>query len=228
MIRSTNLTALQTAVDAPALPQTTLVAKIGRPGDSVSLNPQPLPPMEVFANVKAAVNPSLSLSVRSNVTLPFGQSITAPVTQTPLLVASLGGPHHRAVVPPAVKKAVDEADQLAKAENLMQDAYRKLSNPARNAVDYYRAEEEVDEAGQIRRSVLPGLSDYQQKALSSLNDTEQDGIGNAEWGVFDVTYGDAPPDTPSVQKGYQELEKSKQEFQLGAQENQSLINWILS
>ena len=63
MIGLTNLTAsIQTAVNTQTLPtKVTLVGKIGRPGDSVTLNPQPLPPkplppMEVFANVKAALN----------------------------------------------------------------------------------------------------------------------------------------------------------------------------
>ncbi len=220
MIRSTNLTVVQAAVTP--LPAKSLVAGIVRPGDSVSLNPQPLPPKAVFANVKAVLD-------ATNPAANFSPSLTMPATATDIPLLTLqGGLHHRTIVPPAVRKQLSEADQLTKAEKLMEDAYKTISNPNSNQVDRFRAEEERAQALQIRNSVAPELSEYQQKALSAVSLQEQQGIEDAAWGVFDTKYGNPPADSLQVQKGAQELQTGKEEFQLGVQENQSLINWILS
>src|SRR5262249_2284688 len=95
-----------------------------------------------------------------------------------------------------------------KAENLMEDALARMTKPNANEVDRLRAEEEIDEAVQIRNSVLPQLSEYQQKALTGLNLAEKDGILRAAF----------PPTAAT----------GKWEFELGKQENQSLIDWIQS
>jgi hypothetical protein len=95
----------------------------------------------------------------------------------------------------------------------MEDAYRRMSDPNANYVDKLRAEEEMGEAVQIRNSVLPSLSEDQQKALREINSTEQAGIldaGNADFG----------------QTGAEAHARGREEFQRGMQENQSLINWI--
>jgi hypothetical protein len=52
MISSKNVTALRVAVDSQPMTKTSLAARPARPGDLVSLNPQPLPPKELPANVR--------------------------------------------------------------------------------------------------------------------------------------------------------------------------------
>jgi hypothetical protein len=279
MIRSTNLTAVRTAVNPQPLPQKSLVAKIGRLGDSVSLNPQPLPPKSlaakigrlgdsvslnpqplppkslaakigrlgdsvslnpqplppkaVFANVKASVSAVntkrlaagqsdrfLTANVRSSPATPVATLLSSQWSADGFLQLKASPVFKSSIL--AAIKAQHTVDQLTKAETLMESAYRRMSNPNRNYVDALRAREEMGQALQIRKSVMPDLSELQQKALSAVSDKEQQGIEDAAWATFDLNF------SVSAQKGAEELEAARKEFQVGVQENQSLINWILS
>lgn len=243
MIRLTNLTAVQTAVNPQPLPPKSLVAKIGRLGDSVSLNPQPLPPKAVAANVKAGLKARVRIRAPQTqrraagqpdrfLTASAGSSLTAPAVtlrglhgpadgflQHEVGASASGGyaaiKSSKGSILAGVLKTLHQVDQLTKAENLMEDAYARMSNPNRNEVETLRAHEEMAQALQIRKSVMPELSKYQQEALWSISDIEQRGILDAG-------------DNALGQTGAAYHEQGKKEFQLGVQENQSLIKWILS
>jgi hypothetical protein len=59
-----------------------------------------------------------------------------------------------------------------------------------------------------------------------ISGTEQDAMKEAKWGVFDMTYGNPPAGSRFYEKGMEELAAANAKFQLGVQENASLINWL--
>src|SRR5262249_39751733 len=70
----------------------------------------------------------------------------------------------------------EDVNQLDKAEQLAQDAYRIMGNPNSNYVDKQHALDEMQQADQIRHSVEGHLDPLQQKSLDHINAEEQDAI----------------------------------------------------
>ncbi len=239
-----NLTALKIALPpSPLPPQSLVIAAIGRHGDSVSLNPQPLPPKDSFAKVNAGSNAPLlflTANIRSNPAAFAGYTLAPTAGKFP--VDTLEVFHKTADVTErksatadaflAAAKELKQVDQLEQAEKLMEDAYRRVSNPDHTDVDVLRAHEEEGEAERIRQAVVPGLSQNQQAALWSIDDTEIGAIGNAASGVDDTRYASAHQGQWGVegysQRAAEEFETAAKQSHLGAQENQQLIDWILS
>ncbi len=233
MIRSTNLTAVQTTLNTQPVPPMSLVAKIGRPGDAVSINPQPLPPKDVFANVKGGFQ---ALNTKGPAVGQLNLFFTAGI-------GSLASWHHfggavqrkegsltsESIV--AAVKAANQADQLAKAEKLMEDAYEMRGNPDANKPERARAIEAELEAHQIRESVKSGLSKKQQDALSDLESTQEQALNDVSWAALQegtVKICHDVGDVPAIQSYTKDYATADAEFKLGVQENKSLINSILA
>lgn len=218
------------------LPPKSVASQVLKLGDEVSLNPQPLPPKDVFASVKAgfgayskgtavsesdqflAASLSLTTSIATYKGVRPGTELFAKQKVSLVNQVSLAD----------LLKVSNQVNQLNKAEKLMEDAYKTLSDPSSNQVERLRAEDQRAQALEIRKAVAPGLSDSQQKALWVVSGKEQQAMEDAKWGVFDMLYGNPSCDSPSYQKGLQELAQANQEFHLGVQENKSLIDWITS
>ena len=90
-----------------------------------------------------------------------------------------------------------------------------------------RADDQIDQATRIRWSVKPGLSENQQRALETIQDTQVKAIDDARFAVFETKVNDNN-DIPQAQHNAKDFEKSSIEFQEGVDENKSLIDWILS
>ena len=245
IIGSAKLTAVQTAVKIEPLASKSLAASVSRPVDWASLNPQPLPPKDVLGNVKAsfgALNTKGpdAASLNLFLTVNMGSSLAKPVTSShqrlnrgadgavQLKVAS-----HSTDSIVAVLKAIqaDQAkatavDQLTQAEKLAEDAYNTLRNPDSNEVEKLRAQEKWAQASSLRASASQGLSKNQRDALAEVEHTEWQALDDARFAVHESKNGDQSEGW--LREYARDFAEADGEMRLGAEENQSLIKWILS
>src|SRR5439155_729658 len=140
-------------------------------------------PKDVFANVKAGFH---ALNTKAPAVGQPNMFLTADMGSVASWHRAGGAvqrkvPYHTSDSILAAIKAVNEADQLAKAEKLMEDAYVTLGKPDAGREERGRATEEELEAHQIRESVKSGLSQQQQDALSEIESTQEKALNDVSF-----------------------------------------------
>jgi hypothetical protein len=184
----------------------TLPAQVApsNPIAKVALNPQPLPPRVGFDS--PVNNADSSLKYTRNL-FPHRSVPPTDALNNKMPIVSGYKPPSSVVATSYVFGKPNEVDQLKKADDLMQDAFQKASDPNfnNNIVGQQQIKEEIDQAHKIRASVAEQLSPYQQDALWQIDSEERAGIDYRERGLDGQLL-----------------------MQDGAQQTQSLNNWILS
>ena len=109
-----------------------------------------------------------------------------PTTSLYPQTASLDGLSGRITCDPIIFdpvkwRAQHDADLLKQADQLAEDAFQKVSpfNPNVTLADRLQAQQEMQEAEQIRNEVRPDLDASQQQTLDQINSEEQQAITEA-------------------------------------------------
>ncbi len=94
---------------------------------------------------------------------------------------------------PSQNTPQQDAALLEQAELLASDAYRKVSplNPNVTLADKLDAQQELQQAEQLRNEVRPDLDPSQQQTLDQINSEEQQAVTDASngWNIFDNPLG---------------------------------------
>jgi hypothetical protein len=218
MINFRNVKAVPVAAASQPTTGSSLAAKATRAGDLVSINPQPLPPKEVSASVRAlAASQDLFLApVRTDRT--GSAAVFKSIRGADSFAPQKATLDYQGPVSAALKK-IKTMDQLEKAERLMEQAYLIFRDPNSNDVDRIRAKGLRNQAVVIQMSV-EGLSDAQTEGLAA--------TFVRQWNAMLAAADAAQKNKSGDPTGLEDLIEADQAFELGVQDYLSLIDWIQS